>query len=206
MKFIIQVIGKEIMEESSSHNKIALYCRVSTGKQDLSIQKTRLVEYAQKEGLEYDIYEEVESTRKTRPVKQLLLQKARAGEYDCVVVYKLDRFARSSIELMLDITELINKGIGFISLSDNLDFTTAAGKLQFQILSAFAEFERELIRERTIEGLRRSKEKGIKPGRPKGSKDSKPRRRSGYILKEARKRQEQDQSKGIHKPIQGYID
>lgn len=194
------------MEESSSHNKIALYCRVSTGKQDLSIQKTRLVEYAHKEGLEYDIYEEVESTRKTRPVKQMLLQKARAGEYDCVVVYKLDRFARSSIELMLDITELVKKGIGFISLTDNLDFTTAAGKLQFQILSAFAEFERELIRERTIEGLRRSREKGIKPGRPKGSKDSKPRRKSGYVLREAKNRQEKDHEKGIHRPIQRYID
>jgi len=83
--------------------------------------------------------------------------------------------------------------------------STAGGKLQFQILSAFAEFERELIRERTIEGLRRSKEKGTKPGRPYGSKDKKPRRKSGYILKEARKRQAADQQNGAFKPIQSYL-
>ncbi len=106
---------------------------------------------------------------------------------------------------MLDNKELIDKGIGFISISDNLDFTTAAGKLQFQILSAFAEFERELIRERTIEGLHRTKLQGKKAGRPKGSKDSKPRRKSGYILKEANKRKTKDEAKGIFKSIDEYL-
>lgn len=77
---------------------------------------------------------------------------------------------------------MIDKGIGFISVSDNLDFTSAAGKLQFQILFAFTEFERELIRERTIEGLRRAKLQGKNAGRPKGSKDGKKRKKSGYII------------------------
>jgi DNA invertase Pin-like site-specific DNA recombinase len=185
---------------------VALYSRVSTDKQTNVNQQLRLVEYAKQKGLEYNLFEEVESSRKSRPVKQMMLQKARAGEYDAIVVYKLDRFARSSTELLLDVAELVKKNVGFISLSENLDFTTAAGKLQFQILAAFAEFEREIIRERTIEGLRRSKEQGVKAGRPLGSKDKRPRRKSGYILKEARKRQDVDQENGSFKPIENYLD
>ena len=72
--------------------------------------------------------------------------------------------------------------------SENLDFTTATGKLHFTILSAFAEFERELIRERTIEGLRRAKSQGKKPGRPVGSRDKKKRRTDGYFQRYESKR------------------
>jgi putative DNA-invertase from lambdoid prophage Rac len=185
---------------------IALYTRVSTSEQSVINQSIRLIEYAEKNGCTYDIFEEVESTRKTRPVKQALLAKLRTGEYDTVVVYKLDRWARSSTELILDTKELIDKGIGFISISDNLDFNTAAGKLHFQILSAFAEFERELIRERTIEGLRRAKMQGKLAGRPKGSKDTKKRKKSGYILREAKKKQKIDSDAGIHKSVETYLD
>lgn len=185
--------------------KVALYMRVSTSEQTVDNQKVRLVAYAETNGYEYDIFQETESTRKTRPVKQDLLAKLRKGVYSAVIIFKLDRWARSSTELILDTKELIDKGIGFISISDNLDFTTAAGKLQFQILSAFAEFERELIRERTIEGLNRAKLQGKKAGRPKGSKDSKPRRKSGYILKEANKRKEKDEANGIFKSIDEYL-
>ena len=122
--------------------RVSLYCRVSTDKQTTENQKLRLVEYAERNNYTYEVFDEVESTRKTRPVKQALLGKLRAKEYDAVVVYKLDRWARSSTELILDTKELIDKGIGFISISDNLDFTTASGKLHFQILSSFEEFER----------------------------------------------------------------
>lgn len=185
--------------------KIALYCRVSTSEQTNENQKLRLLEYATSKGSEYDMFEETESTRKTRPVKQCLLAKLRAKDYEAVVVYKLDRWARSSTELILDTKELIDKGIGFISISDNLDFSTASGKLHFQILSAFAEFERELIRERTIEGLKRAKSQNKTLGRPKGSKDSKQRRRSGYILKEANKRKLKDEQGNIFRSIENYI-
>lgn len=186
---------------------VALYCRVSlsNGSQTTENQRIRLVDYAEKNNLTYDIYEETESTRKTRPVKQALLARLRNHEYDAVIVYKLDRWARSSTELILDTKELLDKGIGFISISDNLDFSTAAGKLHFQILSAFAEFERELIRERTIEGLRRAKMQGKKAGRPKGSKDRKKRKRSGYILREALKRQNNDKKNGRIRFINEYL-
>lgn len=186
---------------------IALYCRVSlsNGSQTTENQKIRLVEYAERNNLTYDIYEESESTRKTRPIKQALLAKLRNHEYDAVIVYKLDRWARSSTELILDTKELLDKGIGFISISDNLDFTSAAGKLHFQILSAFSEFERELIRERTLEGLRRAKMQGKQVGRPIGSKDKKKRKKAGYILREAKKKQQAECNAGINKSIAEYI-
>ncbi len=191
--------------ESKKH--LAIYCRVSlaNGGQTTENQKIRLVEFAKKNGYSYNIFEETESTRKTRPVKQALLMKLRAGEYDAVAVYKLDRWARSSTELILDTKEIIDKGVGFISVSDNLDFGTASGKLHFQILSAFAEFERELIRERTIEGLHRAKMQGKVSGRPKGSKDSKQRPKSGYILREAKKRQKADNDTGLYKSVEAYL-
>ena len=184
---------------------IALYIRVSTSEQTVENQRIRVIEFTEKNGYTYDIYEETESTRKTRPVKQALLGKLRQKQYDAVIVYKLDRWARSSTELILDTKELIDKGIGFISISDNLDFSSASGKLHFAILSAFAEFERELIRERTIEGLRRAKLQGKQAGRPKGSKDTKKRRKSGYILREANKRKIVDEGNGIHKSVETYL-
>jgi len=186
---------------------VALYCRVSlsNGSQTTENQRIRLVDFATKNNLTYDIYEEEESTRKTRPVKQALLARLRNHDYDAVIVYRLDRWARSSTELILDTKELLDKGLGFVSVSDNIDFTSAAGKLHFAILSAFAEFERELIRERTIEGLRRAKIQGKHPGRPKGKKDSVKRRKSGYILREARKRQKKDIAQGINKSVEAYL-
>ncbi len=184
---------------------IALYVRVSTTEQTVENQKIRLIDYAEKLGYSFDIYEETESTRKTRPVKQALLAKLRQNQYDAVVIYKHDRWARSSTELILDTKELIDKGVGFISITDNLDFGTASGKLHFAILSAFAEFERELIRERTIEGLRRAKIQGKVAGRPKGSKDTKKRPKSGYLIREAKKRQKVDTETGTYKSIDNYL-
>lgn len=186
-------------------DKVAIYCRVSTKEQDTENQRIRLTEYADKQGWNYDVFTEVQSTRKTRPVKAELMTKLRNDEYESVLIFKLDRWARSSAELILEVKELIEKGIRFISVTDNLDFSTAAGKLHFQILSAFAEFERELIRERTIEGIKRARLKGKTPGRPKGSKDKKKRRRAGYLLREANKRKILDQSNGIFKGIDNYI-
>lgn len=186
--------------------KVAIYCRVSTEEQTPENQQIRLSNYAREKGWAYEIFIEIQSTRKTRPVKAQLLQKLRNGDYDGVLVYKLDRWARSSPELILEINELVNKGILFISYSDNLDFSTATGKLYFQILSAFAEFERALISERTKEGIYRAKMKGKILGRPKGSKDKKKRRKAGYLLRMAHERQLVDQGNGEYKAIDEYLD
>lgn len=87
-----------------------------------------------------------------------------------------------------------------------LDFSTATGRLHFQILAVFAEFERSLISERTRLALKRKKEtEGIHLGRPKGSRDKQPRRKSGYILRHAKEKQETDSRNGIHKPIEDYL-
>jgi len=186
--------------------RFALYVRVSTFDQTVENQKVRLIEFAKSNGYEFEIYEEVESSRRTRPVKQLLLNKLINGEYAGVIVYKIDRWARSSTELILEIKELVDRGIAFISVSDSLDFTSATGRLHFQILAIFAEFERAIISERTKLALRRKKEfEGVRLGRPVGSKDKKERRRSGYILRHARQRQDTDFKKGIKKPIEVYI-
>ncbi len=155
----------------------ALYSRVSTDDQTTLNQTLQLKRYAESKGWEYDLFEEQESTRKSRPIKAQLLHLLRAGKYQGIVVTKLDRYARSSTELLIEIQELINRGIEFHSISENLDFSTATGRLHFNILSAFAEFERDLIRIRTIEGLERARMQGKKVGRPKGSKDKKKRTR-----------------------------
>jgi DNA invertase Pin-like site-specific DNA recombinase len=173
-----------------TQNKVtyALYCRVSTAGQNTDNQKIRLLQWATDNKFQFELFDEIESTRKTRPIKQKLLQRLRQGEFKAVVIFKLDRWARSSTELILETKELIDKGVGFISLSDNLDFTSASGKLHFQILSAFAEFERALISERTKEGLHRVKQSGTILGRPKGAKDKKKRVRAGYYVREMRLR------------------
>ncbi len=185
--------------------KIAIYVRVSTTDQTVENQRLRLTEYATSKGWEYDIFSEVQSTRNTRPVKAEMLARLRNHEYDGLLVYKLDRYARSSTELILEISELIKKGIFFYSYSENLDFSTATGKLHFQILSAFAEFERSLISERTKEGIYRARNSGKTLGRPHGSKDKSRRRRSGYLLRMAKERQRGEQVKGQYKALDEYL-
>lgn len=185
--------------------KIAIYCRVSTKEQNPENQRIRLTDYARQKGWDYEIFVEIQSSRKTRPIKAELLTKLRNKEYDGVLVFRLDRWARSSTELILEISELLNKGIAFISYSENLDFSTSTGKLHFQILSAFSEFERNLISERTKEGIYRARNEGKKLGRPPGSKDKKKRRKGGYLLRMAGERQKDDQKKGEFKEIENYL-
>ena len=186
--------------------KVALYARTSTTKQHTENQIMVLREYADRLGYKYDLYEEKESSRKTRPVKQELLRKLRANEYDTCVIVSLSRWARSSVELLTELQELANKGINFISIKDNIDFSSATGRLQIAILSAFAAFERELISERTKMGLERVRQQGIKKlGRPVGSTDKRPRKKSGYILKEAMKRKRKEEQHGIYLPIEHYL-
>lgn len=163
--------------------KIAVYVRVSTLDQNVDMQKYELAEYCKRMGWECHYFEEKESTRKTRPVKQYVLSLLRRKEFDGILVWKLDRWARSLQELVMDLEEMTAKNIKFIALRDNIDYTTASGRAFTNMLAVFANFERDLIRERTIAGLARAKEAGIKLGRPKGSKDKKVRRKSGYYMR-----------------------
>lgn len=185
--------------------KVACYLRISTGLQSLANQRAILEKYVSDKGWTCDYYEEIESSRKTRPIKAAMLHNLRNHEYDGVVVTRLDRFARSSRELILDVDEILKKNIFFISVIDNLDFSTASGKLHFHLMCAFAEFERSLIADRVRQSLQRLKSEGKKLGRPRGSADKKRRKKSGYLLREARKRQVKDRESGNYKNLEAYM-
>lgn len=157
--------------------KVAIYIRVSTRDQNPEMQEKALIEKAEKEGWDYDLFIEKESTRKTRPIKYQLYQRLLKKEFDAVAVWKIDRWARSVQELVREVTTLYNRGVKFISLTDNIDLSSASGILQFNIMAAFAQFERDIISERTKEGLKHAKNVG------KRGKDKKPRRKSGYYLR-----------------------
>lgn len=110
--------------------------------------------------------EEIESGRREdRPKLQKLLKKLKPG--DSLVVYKLDRLGRSTKQLLFLIDELKERGVHFVSISDSIDTTTSMGKFMFTIMSAFAEMEADLIRERVKSGLESAKSKGRVGGRPK---------------------------------------
>ena len=111
--------------------RVAIYCRVSTEEQTTENQKLILLEYCQRNNYSFEVIEEVESSRKTRPKKAELMNRLRQKEFDGVVVYKLDRWARSLSELALEVEELGNKNVNFISVSDNIDLSTSTGRLQF---------------------------------------------------------------------------
>jgi len=147
--------------------KVAIYCRVSRGDLNPENQKLQLENHAKLKGWEYEVFEEIESTRKTRPIKEKILDGIRHGKFDGILIYKLDRWARSLQELIMNVTEITNRGKQFIVLTQPFDTTSSSGIFMMQILGAFAEFEREIIRERTITGLERARSKGIKLGRPR---------------------------------------
>jgi DNA invertase Pin-like site-specific DNA recombinase len=155
--------------------KVAIYCRVSTDEQDVDKQEFQCKSYAESKEFEvYKVYKDIISgTTSSRPEFNKMLEDMRKREFSCVIVTRLDRMGRSLQHLLSLFNEFNNRGINFIATTQNIDTTSATGKLQLQILGAFAEFERNLISERTKEGLKRA------TGVGKRGKDSKPRKRRG---------------------------
>ena len=147
--------------------KVAIYCRVSMNEQTTENQKIPLIEYCKRMGWEYEVFEETQSTRKTRPIQYDLYNRLLRKEYDGLVIYKFDRWARSTKELIEHMENLVSKGIKIYSYSENIDISSAMGTAMLTIISAFAQLERDIIRERTIAGLRRAKAQGKKLGRPR---------------------------------------
>jgi len=147
--------------------KVAIYVRVSTQDQTVENQKFPLIEYAKRMGWGYEVFEEQESTRKSRPVQWGLYNRLLKKEFDGLLIYKFDRWARSTKELIEHIEKLLDKGIKVVSLQENIDLDSSMGRAMLTIISAFAQLERDIIRERTLAGLARAKAQGKKLGRPR---------------------------------------
>lgn len=141
--------------------QVALYVRVSTDEQKTDLQLMDLKEYIQKRGYTiYNTYEDIISgATKERKALDQLFQDAKHRKFDIVLVWKFDRFARS-LKMLVDSLALFQElGIDFISYKENIDTTTSMGRLIFHINSAYAEFEREIIRDRVLAGIKAKREK-----------------------------------------------
>jgi DNA invertase Pin-like site-specific DNA recombinase len=157
--------------------RVAIYARVSTTNhgQDVSLQTRELRQFAEARGWKLaDEYVDagVSGSKDSRPELNRLMADAKRRRFDVVLVWKLDRFGRSLRHLVNALAEFESLGIAFVSLSDNLDLSTASGRLMFNIIGAMAEFERELIRERVKAGMKNAKAKGARIGRPRVAVDA----------------------------------
>ncbi len=149
--------------------RVAIYLRVSTLEQSTDLQRTDLMTYVQARDWEvFAVYEDkATGTNSNRAKLKAMLCAARQRKFDVILVWKLDRFARSLKDLVTMLQDLSEIGIEFISLRDNIDLTTSAGRLMMHMIGAFAEFEASLIRERVRAGIAQAKAKGTRLGRPK---------------------------------------
>lgn len=148
--------------------KVAIYCRTSKTDQNPENQIRELEHYAKAMGYNYEIFEEQESTRKTRPIKNQIFQEALRKKWDLILVWKLDRWARSMQELINDLSLLKQNNVQFRTLKENLVLDDSpTNNLMINILSSFAQFERDIIRERTLSGLARARAEGRVGGRPR---------------------------------------
>ena len=136
------------------------YARVSTQDQTLDLQTDAL----NRAGCEKIFTDKISGSKSERPGLHDAMNHLRAG--DTLVVWRLDRLGRTLKHLIATITDLSDKGIGFKSLQENMDTTTSGGKLIFHIFGSLAEFEREVIRERTNAGLQAARARGRLGGRP----------------------------------------
>jgi len=166
-----------LCDKDGDNMKVALYIRVSTKdkKQNPETQLGKLREFCRSRNFEiYKEYVDIASGANwNRPQLQQLMGDARHHHFDAVIVTKLDRFGRSLIDLSQSIESFRLWNIDFICVDQPVDTTIPSGKLLFHLLSAISEFERELIRDRVKDGLRRAKAEGKQLGRPKKTLDEK---------------------------------
>lgn len=145
--------------------KIYGYVRVSTKEQQLDLQKDALSEFGC-----HQIFEEKESGRKKeRPILTKLLKEAHTG--DAIVIWKLDRLARNTFQLVTLSEQFQKKGISLISIKERIDTRTPLGRFYFTIMAGIAEMEVEMLRERTKAGLEAAKKRGRVGGRPQIQKE-----------------------------------
>lgn len=168
------------MATEREFKRAAVYVRVSTKEQNPGMQLDDISKYCGLRGWEIvSTVTEKMSGAKRRPERQKLIEALKHGAADVVVVWKLDRWGRSNIDLATTVKKLFNAGIGFASVRESIDLTTPAGRLMFNMLCAFAEFERDTIIERVTTGLQHAKRHGTRTGkaigRPATAAERKPR-------------------------------
>jgi putative DNA-invertase from lambdoid prophage Rac len=148
--------------------RAGLYARVSTNdQQTLAMQSRAMRDYAARRGWTVVMQiREVNSGAAKREARERLLEAARRREIDAVLVWRLDRWGRSVTDLLTTLQELEHLGVGFVSLTEALDLTTPAGRAMAGLLAVFAQFEKEILRERTRAGLAHARESGKQLGRP----------------------------------------
>jgi putative DNA-invertase from lambdoid prophage Rac len=148
--------------------RAGLYARVSTNDQHtLPMQSRSMREYAARRGWSIAMQvREVGSGAAHREAREQLMEAARRREIDVVLVWRLDRWGRSVTDLLATLQELEHLGVGFVSLTEALDLTTPAGRAMAGLLSVFAEFEREILRDRVRAGLAHARQNGQRLGRP----------------------------------------
>lgn len=148
--------------------RAGLYARISTNdQQTLAMQNQAMREYAVRRGWSIALQvREINSGATRREARERILEAARRREIDLVLVWRLDRWGRSVTDLLATLQELEHVGIGFVSVTEALDLTTPAGRAMAGLLAVFAEFEREILRERTRAGLAHARQNGKQLGRP----------------------------------------
>jgi putative DNA-invertase from lambdoid prophage Rac len=148
--------------------RVGLYARVSThDQQTLPLQLHAMREYSAKRGWTIVAQiKEIGSGAAQRELREALLAVARRREVDVVLVWRLDRWGRSVADLVSTLEELQHLGVGFVSLTEALDLTTPAGRAMAGLLAVFAEFERDILRERVRAGLAHARQQGKQLGRP----------------------------------------
>jgi putative DNA-invertase from lambdoid prophage Rac len=149
--------------------RVGIYARVSTTDQSCELQLREMLAFVTARGWDLaGVYEDTGASGTTtrRPQFQKLLHDARARRLDVIVVWKLDRWARSLSATVTILAELQELGCEFVSLRDNLDLSTSAGRLFGHLIAAFAEYEASIIRERVRAGLANARAKGKRLGRP----------------------------------------
>ena len=162
-------------KDSTPHStRVAIYARVSTTDQSTDSQLLDLRRDVRER--DWNIFREyvdegISGTKDSRPALNELLNDAKKRRFDVVLVWRFDRFARSTKHLILALEEFKNLGIDFVSYQENIDTSSPLGSAIFTIISAVAQLERDIIAERVKAGLRRAKENGKKLGRPRLSID-----------------------------------
>jgi putative DNA-invertase from lambdoid prophage Rac len=166
---IPQGLRRRVFGQDMPAPRVGLYARVSThDQQTLPLQLSAMRDHAKRRGWAVVLeVEDVGSGVRERPKREDLMRAARRRELDLILVWRLDRWGRSLVDLVTTLQELTALQVGFVSLSEALDLTTPSGRALAGMLAVFAEFERDILRDRVKAGIAQARKEGRPHGRPR---------------------------------------